>query len=80
MKKFSRAILLFAFQFRSLARIARSLESMLDLYSLDCASRGIIMGEKNPKYDEVEIAYGVPPPSERTEAQQYEDSMEDWSE
>lgn len=77
MKRLTRAVLLFAIQFRSLARIARCLESMLDLYRADCAARGVMLGIPNPPRDEVEIAYGAPPPSDRqrTEAEEYE---EDW--
>lgn len=71
MKRLTSAVILFAFQFRSLGRIARCLESMLDLYRADCASRGVMLGMKNPPRDEVEIAYGEKLPSERSEAEEY---------
>lgn len=77
MKRLSRAILLFAFQFRSLGRIARCLESMLELYTADCLARGVQLGMKNPPRDEVEIAYGLPPEQVRVKTEE-EEYLEEW--
>lgn len=54
------------FYFRPLTRIAHALESLVKLYRLDLAERGIV--EPNPGiHDEIEVLYGVKEPDKKME-------------
>ena len=62
MKAFLRAVVILS---KSLNRIARALEGLLELYRLDCRARGIEVyaPSKNAKDDEITISYDVKMPS-----------------
>lgn len=61
MKGFVKAVIILA---KSLNRIAKSLEGLLELYRLKCSSEGIEVYQKskNPHDDEVVISYGSAQP------------------